>query len=160
MSNSKKKTIMKKCFVMVAAISSMMALSGCSEQVNNEVITEEISWGIPENQGLLRVQTRSATPLQEGKVYVFNNEGRCVRLLTADEGGQLASTTLAAGSYTVCAIGGEDLDAYTLPDQEGAAASSVITLAEGQTMGDLLMTSTAVTLTAGNSSNLELELER
>jgi len=160
MSNSKKKTIMKKCFVMVAAISSMMALSGCSELVNNEVIAEEISWGIPENQGLLRVQTRSATPLQEGKVYVFNNEGRCVRLLTADEGGQLASTTLAAGSYTVCAIGGEDLDAYTLPDQEGAAASSVITLAEGQTMGDLLMTSTAVTLTAGNSSNLELELER
>ena len=160
MSNSKKKTIMKKCFVMVAAISSMMALSGCSEQVNNEVITEEISWGIPENQGLLRVQTRSATPLQEGKVYVFNNEGRCVRLLTADEGGQLASTTLAAGSYTVCAIGGEDLDAYTLPDQEGAAASSVITLAEGQTIGDLLMSSTAVTLTAGNSSNLELELER
>ena len=160
MSNSKKKTIMKKCFVMVAAISSMMALSGCSELVNNEVIAEEISWGIPENQGLLRVQTRSATPLQEGKVYVFNNEGRCVRLLTADEGGQLASTTLAAGSYTVCAIGGEDLDAYTLPDQEGAAASSVITLAEGQTIGDLLMSSTAVTLTAGNSSNLELELER
>lgn len=160
MSNSKKKTIMKKCFVMVAAISSMMALSGCSEQVNNEVITEEISWGIPENQGLLRVQTRSATPLQEGKVYVFNSEGRCVRLLTADEGGQLASTTLAAGSYTVYAIGGEDLDAYTLPDQEGAAASSVITLAEGQTMGDLLMTATDVTLTAGNSSNLELELER
>ena len=78
MSNSKKKTIMKKCFVMVAAISSMMALSGCSEQVNNEVITEEISWGIPENQGLLRVQTRSATPLQEGKVYVFNSEGHCV----------------------------------------------------------------------------------
>ena len=160
MSNSKKKTIMKKCFVMVAAISSMMALSGCSEQVNNEVIAEEIIWGIPENQGLLRVQTRSATPLQEGKVYVFNNEGRCVRLLTADEGGHLASTTLAAGSYTVCAIGGEDLDAYTLPDQEGAAASSVITLAEGQTMGDMLMTSTAVTLTAGNSSNLELELQR
>lgn len=160
MSNSKKKTIMKKCFVMVAAISSMMALSGCSEQVNNEVITEEISWGIPENQGLLRVQTRSATPLQEGKVYVFNNEGRCVRLLMTDEGGLLASTTLAAGSYTVCAIGGEDLDAYTLPDQDGAAASSVITLAEGETMGNLLMTSTAVTLTAGNSSNLELELER
>ena len=160
MSNSKKKTIMKKCFVMVVAISSMMALSGCSEQVNNDVITEEISWGIPKNQGVLRVQTRSATPLQEGKVYVFNNERRCVRLLTTDEGGRLASTTLAAGSYTVCAIGGEDLDAYTLPDLEGAAASSVITLAEGQTMGDLLMTSTAVTLTAGNSSNLELELER
>lgn len=143
-----------------ACISMAVALSGCSEQVNNEVITEEISWGIPENQGLLRVQTRSATPLQYGKVYVFDSEGSCVRLLTTDEGGQLASTTLAAGSYTVCAIGGENPDAYTLPEQDEAAASSVITQTEGQVMGDLFMTSTDVTLTAGNASNLALELDR
>lgn len=143
-----------------ACMSMAVALGSCSEQVNNEVITEEISWRIPENQGLLRVQTRSETPLQQGKVYVFDSEGSCVRLLTTDEGGQLASTTLAAGSYTVCAIGGEDLDAYTLPEQERAAASSVIALAEGQTMGDLFMTSTDVTLTAGDASNLALELDR
>lgn len=143
-----------------ACISMAVALSGCSEQVNNEVITEEISWGIPENQGLLRVQTRSATPLQYGKVYVFDSEGSCVRLLTTDEGGQLASTTLAAGSYTVCAIGGENPGAYTLPEQDEAAASSVITQTEGQVMGDLFMTSTDVRLTAGNASNLALELDR
>ena len=143
-----------------ACISMAVALSGCSEQVNNEVITEEVSWGIPENQGLLRVQTRSATPLQYGKVYVFDSEGSCVRLLTTDEGGQLASTTLAAGSYTVCAIGGENPGAYTLPEQDEAAASSVITQTEGQVMGDLFMTSTDVTLTAGNASNLALELDR
>lgn len=143
-----------------ACMSMAVALGSCSEQVNNEVITEEISWGIPENHGLLRVQTRSETPLQEGKVYVFDSEGSCVRLLSTDEGGQLASTTLAAGSYTVCAIGGENLNAYTLPEQEGASASSVIALAEGQTMGDLFMTSTDVTLTAGDASNLALELDR
>jgi uncharacterized protein YkuJ len=72
----------------------------------------------------------------------------------------LASTTLAAGSYTVCAIGGENPGAYTLPEQDEAAASSVITQTEGQVMGDLFMTSTYVTRTAGNASNLALEVHR
>lgn len=147
---------MKKCFVMVAAIGSMVALSGCSEQVMNEDMRVEI----PQGQSLLRVQTRSATPPQEGQVYVFNSLGDCVRLLSTDESGQLASTNLVAGDYTVCAIGGEDLSAYTLPDQDVASVSSVITLAEGEEMTDLFMTSSDVTLTEGNASNLELELER
>lgn len=147
---------MKKCFVMVAAIGSMVAWSGCSEQVMNEDMRVEI----PQGQSLLRVQTRSATPPQEGQVYVFNSLGDCVRLLSTDESGQLASTNLVAGDYTVCAIGGEDLSAYTLPDQDVASVSSVITLAEGEEMTDLFMTSSDVTLTEGNASNLELELER
>lgn len=147
---------MKKCFVMVAAIGSMVALSGCSEQVMNEDMRVEV----PQGQSLLRVQTRSATPPQEGQVYVFNSLGDCVRLLSTDESGQLASTNLVAGDYTVCAIGGEDLSAYTLPDQDVASVSSVITLAEGEEMTDLFMTSSDVTLTEGNASNLELELER
>lgn len=147
---------MKKCFVMVAAIGSMVAWSGCSEQVMNEDMRVEL----PQGQSLLRVQTRSATPPQEGQVYVFNSLGDCVRLLSTDESGQLASTNLVAGDYTVCAIGGEDLSAYTLPDQDVASVSSVITLAEGEEMTDLFMTSSDVTLTEGNASNLELELER
>ena len=153
---TKKRTIMKKCFVMVAAIGSMVAWSGCSEQVMNEDMRVEV----PQGQSLLRVQTRSATPPQEGQVYVFNSLGDCVRLLSTDESGQLASTNLVAGDYTVCAIGGEDLSAYTLPDQDDASVSSVITLAEGEEMTDLFMTSSDVTLTEGNASNLELELER
>lgn len=147
---------MKKCFVMVAAIGSMVAWSGCSEQVVNEDMRVEV----PQGQSLLRVQTRSATPPQEGQVYVFNSLGDCVRLLSTNESGQLASTNLVAGTYTVCAIGGEDLSAYTLPDQDVASVSSVITLAEGEEMTDLFMTSSDVTLTEGNASNLELELER
>lgn len=147
---------MKKCFVMVAAIGSMVAWSGCSEQVMNEDMRVEV----PQGQSLLRVQTRSATPPQEGQVYVFNSLGDCVRLLSTDESGQLASTNLVAGDYTVCAIGGEDLSAYTLPDQDDASVSSVITLAEGEEMTDLFMTSSDVSLTEGNASNLELELER
>lgn len=147
---------MKKCFVMVAAIGSMVALSGCSEQVMNDGMRMEV----PQGQSLLRVQTRSATPPQEGQVYVFNSLGDCVRLLSTDESGQLASTNLVAGDYTVCAIGGEDLSAYTLPNQDVTSVSSVITLAEGKEMNDLFMTSSDVTLTEGNASNLELELER
>lgn len=141
---------------MVAAIGSMVAWSGCSEQVMNEDMRVEV----PQGQSLLRVQTRSATPPQEGQVYVFNSLGDCVRLLSTDESGQLASTNLVAGDYTVCAIGGEDLSAYTLPDQDVASVNSVITLAEGEEMTDLFMTSSDVTLTEGNASNLELELER
>lgn len=153
---TKKRTIMKKVFVLVAAISSMVALSGCSEQVMNETMSE----GLNEGESLLRVMTRGETTPVEGKVYVFNSSGNFVRLLNTDEGGQLTSTNLVAGDYTVCAIGGEDLSAYTLPDQDDASVSSVITLVEGQEMTDLFMTSSDVTLTEGNASNLELELER
>lgn len=155
-SNSKKKTLMKKNFVIWAAVSSVMGLSGCSEQVMNEDMRVELS----EGESLLRVMTRGETTPLEGQVYVFNSLGDCVRLLSTDEGGQLASTNLVAGTYTVCAIGGEDLSAYTLPDQDDASVSSVITLAEGKEMVDLFMTSSGVTLTEGNASNLELELER
>ena len=155
-SNSKKKTLMKKNFVIWAAVSSVMGLSGCSEQVMNEDMRVELS----EGESLLRVMTRGETTPLEGQVYVFNSLGDCVRLLSTDEGGQLASTNLVAGDYTVCAIGGEDLSAYTLPDQNDASVSSVITLSEGKEMVDLFMTSSDVTLTKGNASNLELELER
>ena len=151
---------MKKNFVILAAVGSVMGLSGCSEQVNNDVILEEITWGIPENQGVLRVQTRSETSPQEGMVYVFDSKGTCVKVLSTDEGGQLAATQLSVGTYSVYAIGGDDLSAYTLPDLKGAAASSVISVAEGKVMGDLLMKTATVTLTAGNASNLALELER
>ncbi len=151
---------MKKNFVILAAVGSVMGLSGCSEQVNNDVILEEITWGIPENQGVLRVQTRSETSPQEGMVYVFDSKGTCVKVLSTDEGGQLAATQLSVGTYSVYAIGGDDLSAYTLPDLEGAATSSVISVAEGKVMGDLFMKTATVTLTAGNASNLALELER
>lgn len=151
---------MKKNFVILAAVGSVMGLSGCSEQVNNDVILEEITGGIPENQGVLRVQTRSETSPQEGMVYVFDSKGTCVKVLSTDEGGQLAATQLPVGTYSAYAIGGDDLSAYTLPDLEGAAASSVISVAEGKVMGDLLMKTATVTLTAGNASNLALELER
>ena len=151
---------MKKYFVILAAVGSVMGLSGCSEQVNNDVILEEITGGIPENQGVLRVQTRSETSPQEGMVYVFDSKGTCVKVLSTDEGGQLAATQLPVGTYSAYAIGGDDLSAYTLPDLEGAAASSVISVAEGKVMGDLLMKTATVTLTAGNASNLALELER
>lgn len=151
---------MKKYFVILAAVGSVMGLSGCSEQVNNDVILEEITGGIPENQGVLRVQTRSETSPQEGMVYVFDSKGTCVKVLSTDEGGQLAATQLPVGTYSAYAIGGDDLSVYTLPDLEGAAASSVISVAEGKVMGDLLMKTATVTLTAGNASNLALELER
>lgn len=147
---------MKKVFVMVAAISSMVALNSCSEQVLNDTLGE----GLNEGESLLRVMTRGETTPVEGKVYVFNSSGNFVRLLNTDEGGQLASTNLVAGSYTVYAIGGDDLSAYSLPSEDDASAESVITLAEGKEMTDLFMTSDNVTLTEGNTSNLELELER
>ena len=143
---------MKKFFVIFAAVSSMVALNSCSEQVVNEEIAE--------GESLLRVQTRSDTQPQEGKVYVFNSNGDCVRLLSTDEGGQLASTSLIAGTYAVYAVGGEDLSKFTLPDLDDATPTSVISVAEGETMGDLLLKSNSVTLTQGNQSNLELELER
>ena len=63
-------------------------------------------------------------------------------------------------TYTLYAVGGEDLSAYTLPDRDHASAESIINLAEGKETNDLFMTSGTVTLTGGNIKDQPLELER
>lgn len=96
----------------------------------------------------------------QGRVYVFNAQGQCVEVLqtTAEEG--TFSTELPIGTYTLYAVGADDLDRYVLPTQEEATPASLITCAEGKQMDDLLLKKSDVTLVKNASQHLSIDLSR
>ena len=96
----------------------------------------------------------------QGRVYVFNAQDQCVEVLqtTAEEG--TFSTELPVGTYTLYAVGADDLDRYVLPTKEDATPTSVITCAEGKQMDDLLLKKSNVTLAKNASQHLSINLSR
>lgn len=145
------------CINAFAAVSGILCVSGCAGDVFNEPVGTDPT-------GELRVMTRSGdentTPLAGASVYLFNSSGACVSILTSDASGAYASAKLPAGSYTLYALGGDGLSSLVLPTQAEATPSSVLTLAENQSLGDLLMTQSTVTLDDGESEDVSLALER
>lgn len=149
---------MKHLYVQtLVAISGMMCISGCAGEVFNES-------AVSENTGVLRVMTRNGdegtTPLSGASVYLFNSSNACVSILTSESTGAYASAKLPAGTYTLCALGGEGLSHLVLPTQTEATPSFVLTLAENQSLGDLLMKQHSVTLADGETEDVPLVLER
>lgn len=145
------------CINAFAAVSGILCVSGCSGDVFNEPVGTDPT-------GELRVMTRSGdentTPLAGASVYLFNSSGACASILTSDASGAYASAKLPAGSYTLYALGGDGLSSLVLPTQAEATPSSVLILAENQSLGDLLMTQSTVTLDDGESEDVSLALER
>lgn len=145
------------CINAFAAVSGILCVSGCAGEVFNESVGTDPT-------GELRVVTRSGdestTPLAGASVYLFNNSGACASILTSDASGTYASAKLPAGTYTLYALGGDGLSSLVLPTQAEATPSSVLTLAENQSLGDLLMTQSSVTLDDGASEDVSLALER
>ena len=96
----------------------------------------------------------------QGRVYVFNAQNQCVEVLstTAEEGA--FSTELPIGTYSLYAVGADDLDRYVLPTQEEATPTSIITCAEGKEMDDLLLKKSDVTLVKNASQHLSINLSR
>jgi hypothetical protein len=145
------------CINAFAAVSGILCVSGCAGDVFNEPVGTDPT-------GELRVMTRTGdentTPLAGASVYLFNSSGACASILTSDASGAYASAKLPAGSYTLYALGGDGLSSLVLPTQAEATPSSVLTLAENQSLGDLLMTQSTVTLDDGESEDVSLALER
>ena len=115
------------------------------------------------NQLSIVTHTREGeTPI--ASVYLFNGSNEFVRTLQTDAAGDYssasASVKLPAGSYTICAINSSGLSHFQLPDETTATPTSVISVAEGQTMGDLLMDMKTVTLTNGDNAPVDMELQR
>ena len=98
--------------------------------------------------------------IKDGRIYVFNQAGTCIEVLTTAEATQSATTMLAPGTYQVYAVGSEDLDRFSLPDKDNAKADSKITLNEGNAMEDFLTTQAQVTLEDGVTQQLNLHMER
>lgn len=149
---------MKHLYVQaLIAMSGMMYLSGCTGEVVNES-------AVSEPAGVLRVMTRSGdegtTPLSGASVYLFNNSGACVSILSSETTGAYASAKLPAGTYTLYAWGGDGLSGLVLPTQAQASSSYALTLAENQSLGDLLMKEETVTLADGDNETVDMTLER
>lgn len=98
--------------------------------------------------------------VKQGRVYVFNAQNQCVEILstTAEEG--TFSTELPIGTYSLYAVGADDLDRYVLPTKEDATPTSIITCAEGKEMDDLLLKKADVTLVKNASQHLSIDLSR
>ena len=148
---------MKTTKLFTAACCCIIALAGCSK----EIISDE------ENQlartSQLSITTRADGDLaniKDGRIYVFNQAGTCIEVLTTAEATQSATTMLAPGTYQVYAVGSEDLDRFSLPDKDNAKADSKITLNEGNAMEDFLTTQAQVTLEDGVTQQLNLHMER
>ena len=79
--------------------------------------------------------TRTGDPdnaIVEGRIYVFNSLNKCVQLLSIDANNTSVTAKLPAGSYSVYAIGGEDLSHYVLPSLTEATPTSIITRQSGK----------------------------
>lgn len=113
----------------------------------------------------LNITTRAvngsdATVIADGRIYIFNSAGKCIQILSTDEESDQAIAQLAAGSYKLYAVGGEDLSRFSLPTQNNATPTSIITRQEGKVMDDLLMVTDDVELEDGVTENRNLVLER
>lgn len=147
---------MKKLCIFVAAISSMMAFESCSEGVMND----ETMALKPE--GMLRVGTRDddAHSVKDGRIYVMDEAGHCVSVLSVSASQPQVTKGLPKGTYDLYAVGGDDLSGLTLPEVNDATTNSDITLAANQTMGDLQWGHAQVTLVRGDAKDLNISLER
>lgn len=137
----------------------VVALSSCEKVVFDEVDNDEVT---PNSQLIIstRADDPTTTTIQQGRIYIFDSEGSCVRMLSTDATTQTAETALQAGSFSVYAVGGSDLSRFGLPEQANATTTSVLQLQSGQTMGDLLLTNADVTLKDGENRTLNLTLNR
>lgn len=142
----------------------MMAMTSCEKAIIGEwegtMLEEEEGHG----QAQLSVVTRAggdadASSIADGRIYVLNSKGVCVEMLTTSEENNQATAVLSAGSYTLYAIGGDDLSRYTLPGKGTATASSVITRQDGKVLDDLLQAVVHVDLEDGEVLNQQIVLE-
>ena len=154
---------MKKEFFLIA-LGAIMMLTACEKIVIPE--DEEASpipTGELDGSAQLMISTRTGggdnNAVAEGRIYIFNQAGSCVQMLSTDEDDNSAVAHLAAGSYSLYAVGGDDLSRFVLPTQNNATTTSVITRQEGKVMDDLLMKKADVVLEDGESTNLNMALE-
>ena len=155
------KQIFGKGVFFTLSVCAVMNLSSCGEAVMDDALTTEPYGG----ESRLTLTTRgdgdaSESTILESRVYFFNEAGKCVQIISADEEDNSFTVMLAAGTYTVLSVGGEDLSRFSLPLQTNAATNSVIALKDGQEMGDLLMKQSTVTVVKGQDQSETITLER
>ncbi len=143
-----------------AAIMGFVCLVSCSEQESDLQSVYESS----DNQLRIVTHTRGGEgdASSVASIFLFNGSSEYVRTLQTDAAGSYtsasASVKLPQGAYTLCALSPSDLSHFQFPATP--SPTSVISQAEGQAMGDLLMASATASLEDGESKTVNLELER
>lgn len=143
-----------------AAIMGFACLVSCSEQESDLQSVYESS----DNQLRIVTHTRGGEgdASSVASIFLFNGSSEYVRKLQTDAAGSYtsasASVKLPQGTYTLCALSPSDLSHFQFPATP--SPTSVISQAEGQAMGDLLMASATASLNDGESKTVNLELER
>lgn len=143
---------------------AMMLLTACEKAVLPENENPTGGIGLTAGTAKLNLSARASGDVEneeitEGRVYVFNQEGSCVQVLSMNEENQQFSAQLPAGQYTLYVVGGDDLTRFALPSKEEATPTSVITRLQGKVMDDLMMASTVVNLAEGEDLNQNIELQ-
>ena len=145
--------------ISVAAMCGVLSLCGCQQDV---VSVEEQQ---AEPTSVLHVFTRSgddpavaADVPSPVSLYVFNSGGKCVKMLA--DVTQNALVPVAGGTYGVYAIAGADAARYDLPTADDATKTSIISLKENQTVGELMTTHSLVSVADATEHNLTLTLTR
>ena len=100
------------------------------------------------------------TSLLQGRIYLFRQSEQCVQMFDIEEDDNTVTMQLASGTYRICAVGGDDLDRFTLPTQADAVTLSSIKLQEGKAMDNFFSKQISVTLTDGDNLNKDIVLER
>ena len=149
------------------AFAALVTLASCEKELLTETDDEEteVSGQSPKATAHLSVMTRGTgtdpgqNAVTQGRVYVFNSVGQCVRLLSTDDTSNKASANLPAGTYTLYAVGSSDISRFVLPSKSKATPTSVITRVEDADMTDLLLKTASVTLESGEDINQDIVLD-
>lgn len=151
---------MKKFLLLACAT---IVLSACEKAVlpEDDLLSEETETTI--HSAKLNIVASAADEagegtLNEGKVFIFNHEDKCVQLLTMNEEDHRIEAQIPAGQYTLYAIGGDDLTRFDLPSQDEATPTSVITRLSGKIMTDLMMATAYLDVAEGETLNQNISL--
>lgn len=139
----------------LTAMCGLLTLSSCSQEVINEELAMPNS-----NLTVITRSTGDAKVAYPVRLYVFDSANKCKAMQTLESAEDAIGIRLVEGAYDVYAIGGADETRYVLPDIDNASKTSVISLQEGQTHGDLMAGHSTVTLSANGSNSLTIGLER
>ena len=151
---------MKYFFLCVLGV--MLALTSCEkialEDEGTMVAPSDEGFGMASLTVTTRIGGGDENAVNAGCIYIFNQDGDCVQILSTDD--ESNTINLPAGAYSLYAVGGEDLGRFVLPTQANATTTSIITLKSGSVMDDLLMNSANVELEDGESTTQNIVLER
>ena len=139
--------------IFVTAMCGMLTLSSCSEEV---IPFDKLR---DRNEVIVSTRGDTSTPFQT-RLYIFNDAGLCIQLLSPDEHEQFVTTSLTTGTYDLYGIASDDLSNFALPTIEDATPTTEITVAPGKQRSDLLIGHEQITLEDGDRENIDIQLTR